>query len=136
MSGRVRAAVIVALIVVSSAIVGAAIERTVIHARRRPPQGQGGPPRGSAESEARRRNGMLDRMTKDLSLTPEQRVAIDSIMQRTDSSMRVIRGEMQPRIESVFVASRANMRARLSPEQQAKFEQTMRSRGRGRGGRQ
>ena len=121
-NGRARAAVIIAAIAIGSAVAGAGIDRWVMtHGPRR---GRGGPPSAqSPEASARRRAEMLERMTKDLSLTPAQRAGIDSIMQRTDSALRVVRGEMQPRLTAIFDRSRAEISARLDSTQKVKFEQ-------------
>ena len=124
--GRLRAGVVIGLIVVCSALAGAAVDRVVIQrVMRHRPGGPGGSGRGSPEQDTRRRNDMLDRMTRELSLTAPQRAGIDSIMRRTDSTLRVIRTEMQPRLEQVFQSSRAEIGARLTPEQKTKFETTM-----------
>ena len=64
---------------------------------------------------------MLDRMTKDLDLSASQRAGIDSVMQRSDSSLRAIRTEMQPRLKQVFQASRVEIEARLDSAQRVKF---------------
>ena len=127
-SGRLRAGVVIGLIVVCSALAGAAVERVVVQrmVRHRPGgPGGGGPGRGSPQQDSIRRIEMLDRMTKDLSLTPTQRAGIDSVMRRTDSSLRAIRTEMQPRLEKVFELSRVETGARLTPEQKTKFETMM-----------
>ena len=131
---RLRAALVIGSIVVASGIAGAAIDRVfVARGSRRPvaqqggsggggPRGGGGGPgRSWPEQEARRRNEMLEHMTKDLSLTAAQRAAFDSIMQRTDSSLRLVRREMQPKIQQVFEAGRAEMAAQLDPAQRVKF---------------
>ena len=132
--GRLRAAVVIALIVVCSALAGAAVERLVFDrtASRRPGGGAGGQWRGSPEQDGRRRNDMLDRMTKELELSAPQRAGIDSEMQRTDSSLRAIRTQMQPRLEQVFKDSRAEMGARLDSTQREKFAKSMPPGGRGR----
>ena len=126
--GRLRAGIVIGLIVVCSALAGAAVERVVTQrmVRHRPggPGGVGGPGRGAPPDSVRRAE-MLDRMTKDLSLTPAQRAGIDSVMRHTDSSLRAIRTEMQPRLEHVFQGSRAEIGARLTPEQKTKFETSM-----------
>lgn len=121
-NGRARAAVIIAAIAIGSAVAGAGIDRWIVtHGPRR---GRGGPPSAqSPEASARRRAEMLEHMTKDLSLTPAQRAGIDSIMQRTDSALRVVRGEMQPRLTAIFDRSRAEISARLDSTQKVKFEQ-------------
>ena len=43
------------------------------------------------------------------------------MFQRTDSSLRAIRREMQPRLKQVFEASRAEMNARLDSTQRQKL---------------
>jgi hypothetical protein len=120
-----RAAVVILLIVVCSALAGAAIERVRV-VRHRPggPGGFGGPGRGSPEQDARRRADMLDRMTKDLGLSAAQRAAIDSVMQHSDSTLRVIRAEMQPRMQKVFEESNSQIEARLDQGQREKFEKS------------
>lgn len=123
-SGRLRASVVIALVVVASALAGAAIERLAFSSMMRHGPWSGapnGPSRGSPEREARRRGEMLDRMTKELALTAAQRTSIDSVMQRTDSSLRTIRSQMQPRIEAVFDSSRAAIAARLDERQKVEF---------------
>ncbi len=134
--GRMRAAMVIALIIVCSALAGAAVERVVnqrMLVRRRPPVGQGGPGRDSREQDTRHRAELLDRMTKELDLSAAQRAGIDSVMQRTDSSLRAIRTEMQPRLHQVFQGSRAEIEARLDSTQRTKFAKSLPSGG-GRGG--
>ena len=120
--GSARAAIIIAVIVVCSALAGVAIDRVVFQrvARRRPPGT--GPGRGSPEADTKRRNDMLDRMTQQLTLSTPQRQGIDSVMQRTDSSLRAIRAEMQPRLQQVFLSSRGEIEARLDSAQRVKFK--------------
>lgn len=120
-NGRARAGIVIAAIAIGSAIAGAGIDRWVVS--RAPRHGHGGPGAQSPEAAAKRRAEMLERMTKDLSLTPAQRAGIDSIMQRTDSALRVVRGEMQPRLTAIFDSSRARIAARLDSAQKIKFAQ-------------
>ena len=129
---RLRAGVVIALIAVSSALAGAALDRVAAQrmSHRRPP-GQGGPGRGSPEQDARRRSDMLDRMTKDLDLSASQRAGIDSVMQRSDSALRAIRTEMQPRLKQVFQGSRVEIEARLDSAQRIKFAKLQPQGGRG-----
>jgi hypothetical protein len=75
---------------------------------------------------------MLDRLSAELALPPLQRAGVDSIFQRTDSSLRAIRREMQPRLQQVFERSRAEIDARLDSAQRAKFAKRRRGYGGGR----
>jgi len=133
---RLRAALVIGSIVVASGIAGAAIDRAFIARGGRRPAGVvaggggggggprgggGGPGRSFPEQEARRRGEMLERMTKELTLSTAQRASFDSIMQRTDSSLRLVRREMQPKIMQVFEGGRAEMVARLDSTQRVKF---------------
>jgi hypothetical protein len=115
-----RAGLVIAAIVVGSGIAGAAIDRSVL-TRGRPDRGREGPRRPTPEQEGRRRQDMLDRMSKELSLSNAQRAGLDSIFQRSDSSFRAIRREMQPRLQQVFESSRAEINARLDSAQRVKF---------------
>ena len=116
-AGRLRAALVIAAVVLGSGLAGAGIDRwAMTHGGRR---GRGGPP--SPEAAARRRTDMLERLTKDLALSAPQRAAIDSIMRRTDSSLRVVRGEMEPRLRAIFDSSRTEIAARLDSAQRVKF---------------
>jgi hypothetical protein len=124
-SGRGRAGIIIGLIVISSALAGAAVERTVVQRairRRPPPLGATGLGPFTREQDARRRNDMLDRMTKELTLSTAQRAGIDSVMWHTDSLLHGIRVEMQPRLSKVLADSRAETNARLDADQRVKFE--------------
>lgn len=119
---RRRAGLVIALVVVCSALAGAALDRVAVQrmGHHRSP-GQGGPGRGSPEQDARRRSDMMNRMTKELDLSTTQRAGIDSVMKRTDSSLRAIRTEMQPRLKQVFQGSRVEIEARLDSTQRIKF---------------
>ena len=115
-----RAGLVIAAVVVASAIAGAAIDRSLMMRRpaMRPDGGRRGPPQALEQG---RRTAMLERMTKELALTPAQRAGVDSIFQRTDSSLRAIRRETQPRVQQVFERSNIEVNARLDSAQREKF---------------
>jgi hypothetical protein len=118
-TNRARAVLVIAAIAIGCLLAGAGIDHWAMRNTRR---GRGGPP-GSAtpEEAAKRRAEILDRMTKDLDLTPTQRTGIDSVLQRTDSALRVVRSEMQPRLRQIFDASRSEISARLDSTQRVKL---------------
>ena len=117
-----RAGLVIGAVVIASAIAGAAIDRSLL--MRGPAMRQDGGRRGPPQAlEQSRRAAMLDRMTKELALTPAQRAGIDSIFQRTDSSLRAIRRESQPRIQQIFERSTVEVNARLDSTQRVKFAQ-------------
>ena len=143
---RLRAGLVIGAVVIASGIAGAAIDRAIVV--RRPPRGSGtigggggggGRRSGPEQGEQRRRTEMLDRLTKELSLSTAQRAGLDSIFQRTDSSLRAIRRETQPQIQQVFERSHQEVNARLDSTQRVKFAAMRKNRSReyhggGRGG--
>ena len=142
---RLRAGLVIGALVIASAIAGAAIDRAVV--TNRSPRvvrsagggGGGGGRRGMPEQlEQRRRVEMLDKLTQELALTSGQRAGLDSIFQRTDSSLRAIRRATQPQIQHVFEQSHRDVYARLDSTQRVKFDAMRSKRSRdyrgGRGG--
>ncbi|CAN5182654.1 hypothetical protein BH09GEM1_BH09GEM1_21030 [soil metagenome] len=129
--GSARAAIVIAVIVVCSALAGIALERLVFQRmmHRHSPGATGGPGRSTPEQDTKRRKDMMDRLTTQLTLSTPQRQGIDSVMQRTDSSLRAIRAEMQPRLQKVFESSRAEIEARLDSAQRIKFKAMQPARG-------
>jgi hypothetical protein len=129
-ANRLRAALIITAIVIGSVLAGAGVDHWATRNARR---GRGGPPgSGTPQEAAKRRAEILDRMTKDLDLSAGQRAGIDSVMRRTDSALRVVRSEMQPRVRRIFDSSRAEIAQRLDSTQRVKFakrEPPMRRRG-------
>jgi hypothetical protein len=119
-TSRTRAALIIVAIAIGCLVAGAGIDHWATRNARRP---RGMPGGATPEEATKRRTEMLDDMTKDLDLTPRQRVGIDSVMQRTDSALRVVRSEMQPRIRQILDQSRAEITARLDSTQRVKFLQ-------------
>lgn len=131
------------LVLLAVAVAGGAggvlIDRTLLAPK---PQARGdGPPRGDMRGgrgggpspEARRR--FSDRMAKELGLTPEQQVQVDSIMTRQFRGMEAASATIRPRIDSLVKAAQASMDSVLSPEQREKVKAMRRDRRGGRGGR-
>lgn len=126
-ASRVRAALIIAVLVIGSVLAGAGIDHWVMRGARRP-RGFAPPGAGTPEESMRHRAEMLDRMSRDLELSAAQRAGIDSVMQRTDSTLHVFRSEIQPRLRQIFDNSRAEIASRLDSAQRVKFAQTERPR--------
>jgi hypothetical protein len=118
-NNRRRAALVIGAIVIGSALAGAGIDHVMYqHGRRQ----RGGPPgSGTPQEAAKRRAEILDHMTRDLDLSAGQRAGIDSVMQRSDSALRIVRGEMEPRLRQIYDGSRSEIMARLDSTQRVKF---------------
>jgi Spy/CpxP family protein refolding chaperone len=86
--------------------------------------GFGGPDgrRGREGGGGRRADGMRDRLTHELDLTPEQARRVDSIMARQMADFRRIRSEMQPRFDSLLVQAQARLDSVLTPAQRERLK--------------
>jgi Spy/CpxP family protein refolding chaperone len=79
--------------------------------------GPGGPPR---DREFRAR------FARDLGLSPEQQIRIDSIMDRQGRELRAVRGQVQPTLDSIIARTRRQVDSVLTPEQRKKAEEIRR----------
>lgn len=75
--------------------------------------------RALARSE---REATLDRFSEELDLTPEQRLAVDSIMVARQRVYDSIVAPVRPQIDSIRDRSRAMIATRLTAEQRARFD--------------
>ena len=126
---RRTAVLLMLLVALGGGIAGVAIDRLVLlpwHFQGRPfGPGRGGPP------EAMERRGR-ERFARELGLSDSQRVRIDSLMERQMTELRAVRGEVQPRLDSILAQTRRSIDSILTPEQRDKAQQLMRRReGRG-----
>lgn len=76
----------------------------------------------SPRNPAQFRQVLLDRLTRELDLTPDQRQQVEAILGQTGQEFARLREEFGPRVRDIRARSREKIRAILSPEQQAKFE--------------
>ena len=133
---RLMASAVLVAVLIAGGAAGVLIDRMFLlrpggRYGNRPPMGdmgrRGGPPSG----EGRRR--FSDRIAKELGLTPEQQVKVDTIMTRQFEGMRKASASVQPRIDSLVLAAQASMDSVLTPEQREKVKllrQQMRQRSR------
>jgi len=126
--GRSRrmAGLVLLLVAVGGAAVGVALDRLLLlpmHFGGRPfGPGRGGPPSARMEGFAR------ERFARELGLSDSQKVRIDSLMERQMVQLRAVRGELQPRLDSILSQTRRSIDAILTPEQRVRAEQLMRRR--------
>ena len=64
---------------------------------------------------------MLDAFTRELDLTAAQRAAVDSILDERRRIMDSLMTPLRPRLDAARDEARAQIRQRLTPEQQVKF---------------
>lgn len=121
---RMMATAVLLAVLVAGATAGVVFDRMFLLRRsprygNRPPMSgdmgrRGGPP--SAEMRKR----FSDRIAKELGLTPEQQVKVDTIMTRQFEGMRKASAVVQPTIDSLVRAAQASMDSVLTPEQRTK----------------
>lgn len=68
------------------------------------------------------KNELLQQLTRDLNLTPDQRTQIDSIMDGTLSDINHLLTPLRPEFDQIHQQGRQRIRAVLTPEQLPKFE--------------
>ncbi len=77
-----------------------------------------GPPPGPPPEVKR---WMLDRLDRDLKLTPAQHVRIDTVLTRREADLRALMTEARPRFEAIAARTRTEIQAVLTPGQQQEF---------------
>ena len=82
---------------------------------------EAGPKRGD-------RTSFIERLDRDLELSPEQRQSIELILERHRPRMDSLWREVAPRFETLRAEVRSEFTALLTPEQQVKHEEMMKRR--------
>jgi Spy/CpxP family protein refolding chaperone len=114
---------ILAAHLLAGAAAGIALDRFVLH-RRHMTYGEfgavmdRGPGRPNSSDLEKR---LADRITNELSLTPDQRTRLDSILPRHTAAFDSLRREMRSRLRALVDSSSAEVEAILTPEQRAKW---------------
>jgi Spy/CpxP family protein refolding chaperone len=83
----------------------------------------GGPPSGQRPEV---KGWMLQRLDRELDLTPEQHARIDTVLTRRESDLRALMTEARPRFEAIAARTRTEIQAVLTPAQQQKFAEITR----------
>ena len=78
-------------------------------------------PRAEAATLPPARNA-LDDFSDEIGLTPAQRAAVDSIMDERHRIIDSIMGPVRPQIAAARESARKQIRARLLPEQEVRFD--------------
>jgi Spy/CpxP family protein refolding chaperone len=117
-SGVLLAALVIVLAAVSGGLAGVAVDRMVLlpHMFRGPggPHDGRGPPRD---------HDFRERFAREIGLTADQQVRVDSIMDREIKGIHSVRSEVQPRLDSIITRTRRELDSVLTPEQRKKAEE-------------
>jgi Spy/CpxP family protein refolding chaperone len=131
---RLRAILVLALVALVGVLAGVLLDRAVLRDRwgalgrwHGPHAGEYGP--GGWQRGGRR---STEWMARELSLTPEQRAAIDSIRSRQQERMRQVMRDVRPQFRAITSETRAQIDSVLTPAQRERLQALRRSRGRSR----
>ena len=64
----------------------------------------------------------MKHLTQELSLTTEQQTGIQPIVKRTHLDILQLRVQHQPEVERIFARGLADLKPKLSPDQQTKLD--------------
>lgn len=78
--------------------------------------------RAGSDRPERSAHDRFEKMSRDLSLTEDQRKQVSAILDETRNEYKSLRAELRPRFEEPRQKARAKIRALLTPEQQQKFD--------------
>ena len=130
---RAMALALLAVVGLAGMGLGFAADRLALRHQRsamRRPGGPGGGGFGSPEGRhggSRRGEGMRERLARELDLTPEQQIRVDSIMAQQMADFRHLQSTLRPRFDSVLATGQARLDSVLTPAQREKLR-TLRSR--------
>ena len=79
-----------------------------------------------AENHRDKRARILEQLTHDLSLTPDQRKQLEAILEEVGAKFQALHQQIAPQSEQVRKQGREQIRAILTPEQRPKFEEFLR----------
>jgi hypothetical protein len=65
---------------------------------------------------------MLQRLSRELDLRPDQRERVEAVLKETGQDFARLRAELRPRFQEIRSRSRDRIRTILDGEQQAKFD--------------
>jgi Spy/CpxP family protein refolding chaperone len=84
------------------------------------------PPDRSPAAQQRGRQARVERMTKDLNLTPEQQQKLDATLSQIQTRYGGIHDQFRAQEDQARKMGRDEIRAILTPEQVAKFDEMLR----------
>lgn len=82
-----------------------------------------GPFRHQSHSAEARATRMVERFTRELDMTSEQKAKVSAILEGKRDAIRSLDDEMRPRFQEIRQSIREEIRKILTPEQQAEFEE-------------
>jgi hypothetical protein len=115
---RLVAGIVIALVFLAGVVAGLFLHRGMLWHHGPPGFAVGGPPPGRLPGVKR---WMLERLDRDLKLTPVQHARIDTVLTRREADLRSLMSETRPRFDSIAARTRTEIQVVLTPSQQEEF---------------
>ncbi|MEP6686712.1 MAG: hypothetical protein ABJC36_00095 [Gemmatimonadales bacterium] len=115
---RVVAGIVIVLVFLAGGAVGFFLHHAMVPRRGFPGLAIGGPPPGPPPEV---KGWMLDRLDRELDLTPAQHARIDTVLTRREADLRALMSEARPRFEAIATRTRTEIQTVLTPSQQQEF---------------
>ncbi|HOW27950.1 MAG TPA: Spy/CpxP family protein refolding chaperone [Elusimicrobiota bacterium] len=80
------------------------------------------PPKPMGEPGKKHFNHMVNRLSRQLKLTPEQKQQVVSIMEASRVKVDTLMAESRPKFEEIRASTQAEIKKILTPEQREKFD--------------
>jgi Spy/CpxP family protein refolding chaperone len=119
--GPLTAVLVLLLVAFAGGLAGVAMDRLLLL-----PHMFRGPGFGHEHGPGRARGEFRARFAREVGLSPEQQTLIDSIMDRQGRELRAVRGQVQPKLDSIITRTRRALDSVLTPEQRKKAEEIRR----------
>jgi len=108
---------------------GIALDRWLLRPHREP-RGPAAWMRNGQFDAAQVRDRAAGRLARDLHLTPEQRIRIDSLMRRQQRDAAEVMQSIRPRLDSLTARTQSELRTVLTEAQRSAFDSLRRERSR------
>ena len=127
--GSLAAAAVMVVMLLLGVVSGIALDRWVLRPERTLTMGRPGAMPRERFDPARARTRFSDQLARELELSAEQRVAVDSLLRLQQMRVRAVMGESQPRLQEVAAETESSIRAVLTDEQWNRWQEIRRERG-------
>lgn len=114
--------ILAASVIFAAGVVTGRLTVDLQHAATAQPTAQVQNERPPVRSWHRQRTAFIDKLQKELDLTPPQRVEIERILRESQARMKELWDPIAPKAREESRRSRQEVLAVLTPEQQAKYE--------------
>ncbi len=127
--GSFVAAAVMIVMLLLGVVSGIALDRWVLRPDRELAMGRPGGMARERFDPARARSRFSGQLARELGLSAEQRVVVDSILRLQQVRARAVMRESQPRLREVTAATEAAIRRVLTEEQWNRWQELRRERG-------